>query len=87
MVVLRFAKNITLDQISVEVLRGRGELSNIELNEDVLTDVFDLPTWLSIKKAVCSRVSIKVAWTALKTTPVKIVSVFLIFFRFSIVIF
>ncbi|KRY53163.1 UHRF1-binding protein 1-like [Trichinella britovi] len=52
----RFAKNVSPDQISVEVLRGKGELYNIELNEDVLTDVLEFPSWIP--------------WTRLKTHPV-----------------
>ncbi|XP_003381981.1 conserved hypothetical protein [Trichinella spiralis] len=51
-----FAKNVSPDQISVEVLRGKGELYNIELNEDVLTDVLEFPSWIP--------------WTRLKTHPV-----------------
>ncbi|KRZ13110.1 UHRF1-binding protein 1-like [Trichinella zimbabwensis] len=66
----RFAKNVSPDQISVEVLRGKGELYNIELNEDVLTDVLEFPSWVRIQKAVCSRIIVKIPWTRLKTHPV-----------------
>ncbi|KRY32875.1 UHRF1-binding protein 1-like [Trichinella spiralis] len=65
-----FAKNVSPDQISVEVLRGKGELYNIELNEDVLTDVLEFPSWVRIQKAVCSRIIVKIPWTRLKTHPV-----------------
>uniref|UniRef100_A0A915ED67 Chorein N-terminal domain-containing protein n=1 Tax=Ditylenchus dipsaci TaxID=166011 RepID=A0A915ED67_9BILA len=47
----QFARNITPDQISLEVLSGRGELRNIELNEKVLTEKLELPPWLKICKA------------------------------------
>ncbi|KRZ61998.1 UHRF1-binding protein 1-like [Trichinella nativa] len=66
----KFAKNVSPDQISVEVLRGKGELYNIELNEDVLTDVLEFPSWVRIQKAVCSRIIVKIPWTRLKTHPV-----------------
>uniref|UniRef100_A0A5S6QN84 Chorein_N domain-containing protein n=1 Tax=Trichuris muris TaxID=70415 RepID=A0A5S6QN84_TRIMR len=66
----RFAKNITPDQISVEILRGKGELYNIELNENVLAEMLELPSWMRIGRAVCSRIIIKIPWTRLKTHPV-----------------
>ena len=56
----RFAKNLTSDKINISSLKGEGELSNLELNEDVLTNLLELPTWLRITKAVCNRVAIKV---------------------------
>ncbi|KRX59509.1 UHRF1-binding protein 1-like [Trichinella sp. T9] len=65
-----FFENVSPDQISVEVLRGKGELYNIELNEDVLTDVLEFPSWVRIQKAVCSRIIVKIPWTRLKTHPV-----------------
>src|SRR3954451_22764627 len=68
-----FARNLTADQISLEVLRGNGELRNIQLNEQVLSERLELPPWLKIVKAVCSRIRVEVAWTKLKTTAVKLV--------------
>uniref|UniRef100_A0A0M3JZ66 Chorein_N domain-containing protein n=1 Tax=Anisakis simplex TaxID=6269 RepID=A0A0M3JZ66_ANISI len=53
-------------------LSGKGELKNIELNEVVLTEVLELPTWLRIKRAGCNRVAIKVPWTRLKSSPVQL---------------
>ena len=41
----RFARNLKPEQISVEVLRGKGELKNIVLNEDVLSEKLELPPW------------------------------------------
>ena len=35
----RFAKNLSHDQINVSTLKGEGELKNLELNEEVLTDL------------------------------------------------
>ncbi|MFH4983216.1 hypothetical protein AB6A40_009925 [Gnathostoma spinigerum] len=68
----KFARNITPDQIRVEILSGKGELKNIELNEVVLTEVLELPCWLRIKEAKCNRVAIKIPWTRLKSTPVQL---------------
>ncbi|KAI1725770.1 UHRF1-binding protein 1-like [Ditylenchus destructor] len=67
-----FARNLTPDQISVEVLRGKGELRNIELNEAVLTQKLELPPWLKIKRAICNKVTVKVPWTKLKSSPVEL---------------
>uniref|UniRef100_A0A0N5ABT9 Chorein_N domain-containing protein n=1 Tax=Syphacia muris TaxID=451379 RepID=A0A0N5ABT9_9BILA len=67
-----FARNITADQIDVKILSGKGELKNIELNELVLTEVLELPTWLQIRRAHCNSVIIIVPWTGLRTTPIKL---------------
>uniref|UniRef100_A0AAF5PGS6 Chorein_N domain-containing protein n=1 Tax=Wuchereria bancrofti TaxID=6293 RepID=A0AAF5PGS6_WUCBA len=68
----KFVRNITADQISVQILSGKGELKNIELNEIVLSEVLELPTWLRVKRAVCNRIAVKVPWTKLKSQPVKL---------------
>ncbi|CAG9533480.1 unnamed protein product [Cercopithifilaria johnstoni] len=68
----KFVRNITADQISVQILSGKGELKNIELNEIVLSEVLELPTWLRVKRAVCNRIAVKVPWTKLKSEPVKL---------------
>ena len=56
----RFTKNLSPDKIQISTLKGEGELSNLELDEMVLMDVMDLPTWMKLTKAFCNRVSIKV---------------------------
>uniref|UniRef100_A0A1I7V577 Chorein_N domain-containing protein n=1 Tax=Loa loa TaxID=7209 RepID=A0A1I7V577_LOALO len=68
----KFVRNITADQISVQILSGKGELKNIELNEIVLSEVLELPTWLRVKRAVCNRIAVKVPWTKLKSQPVQL---------------
>lgn len=82
----RYARNITPDQISVEILRGKSELKNIELNEEVLTDVLELPGWLMIKKATCNRVQVRVPWTRLKSSPIQLVCLYASIHSFSIFI-
>ncbi|KAI6177316.1 hypothetical protein M3Y97_00893400 [Aphelenchoides bicaudatus] len=67
-----FARNITPNQISVEVLRGKGELRNIILNEDVLSEKLELPPWLRIKHASCNRVTVKIPWMELNKKPVEL---------------
>uniref|UniRef100_A0A183CWG1 Chorein_N domain-containing protein n=1 Tax=Gongylonema pulchrum TaxID=637853 RepID=A0A183CWG1_9BILA len=47
-------------------------LKNIELNEVVLSEVLELPTWLRIKRAVCNKIAVKVPWTRLKSQPVQL---------------
>jgi hypothetical protein len=69
----RFAKNVRPEQISVEVLRGKGELHNIHLNEDVLADVLELPAWVHIDKAVCTKLAVNIPWTRLKSAPIQLV--------------
>ena len=64
----RFTKNLSPDKIHVSTLKGEGELSNLELDERVLTDLLDLPTWLRLTKAVCNRVAIKVKKRLIYTT-------------------
>lgn len=56
----RFAKNLSPDKIHISTLKGQGELSNLELDENVLTHVLDLPSWVMIKSASVNRVAIKV---------------------------
>ncbi|GAB6031805.1 hypothetical protein CHUAL_010207 [Chamberlinius hualienensis] len=66
----KFAKNLSIDQIDLSALQGRGELKDLELNEVVLMDLLELPSWLRLTKAVCNKVSIKIQWTKLKSVPV-----------------
>ncbi|ESO97583.1 hypothetical protein LOTGIDRAFT_104431 [Lottia gigantea] len=66
----KFTKNLSTDKISLSTLKGEGELSNLELDEHVLTELLDLPTWLNIKKATCNHVGIKIQWTKLKSQPI-----------------
>ncbi|XP_005099788.2 UHRF1-binding protein 1-like, partial [Aplysia californica] len=66
----KFTKNLSSDKINVSTFKGEGELSNLELNEDILTQLLELPTWLRITKAVCNRVAVKIQWTKLKSQPI-----------------
>lgn len=71
----RFAKNVSSDSVNVSTLKGEGELTNLELNEAVLTDLLELPIWLRITRALVNRVNLKIQWTKLKSVPIAVVSV------------
>ncbi|KAA8580243.1 hypothetical protein FQN60_005778 [Etheostoma spectabile] len=43
-----FAKNLSPDKINLSTLKGEGQLTNLELDEEVLQSLLDLPTWLAI---------------------------------------
>ncbi|XP_077994707.1 bridge-like lipid transfer protein family member 3B [Glandiceps talaboti] len=68
----KFAKNLSPDKINISTLKGEGELHNLELNEEVLMDLMDLPLWIVLTKAKCNKVSFKIPWTKIKTTPAHI---------------
>lgn len=57
----RFTKNLSPDKIQLSTLKGEGELTNLELDEKILMELMDLPTWLELNKAVCNKVNIKVS--------------------------
>ncbi|KYN07307.1 UHRF1-binding protein 1-like protein [Cyphomyrmex costatus] len=66
----RFTKNLSADKINLSTFKGEGELSNLELNETVLTDLLELPSWLRLTNAWCNKVSFRIQWTKLKSVPI-----------------
>lgn len=68
----KFAKNVSADSVNVSTLKGEGELNNLELNETVLTDLLELPTWLRIARAQVNKVNLKIQWTKLKNVPILV---------------
>ncbi|XP_071434559.1 bridge-like lipid transfer protein family member 3A isoform X1 [Pithys albifrons albifrons] len=66
----RFTKNLSPDKINLSTLKGQGQLTNLELDEEVLQNVLDLPTWLAITRVYCNKASIRIQWTKLKTHPI-----------------
>ncbi|XP_072336605.1 bridge-like lipid transfer protein family member 3A [Scyliorhinus torazame] len=66
----RFTKNLSPDKINVSTLKGEGQLTNLELDEEVLQNVLDLPTWLAITRVYCNKAAIRIQWTKLKTHPI-----------------
>ncbi|XP_016135466.1 plexin-C1-like [Sinocyclocheilus grahami] len=55
-----FAKNLSPDKINLSTLKGEGQLTNLELDEEVLQNMLDLPTWLAINKVFCNKATIRV---------------------------
>lgn len=66
----RFIKNLSADKINLSTFKGEGELSNLELDEIVLTDLLELPSWLRLTNAWCNKVSFRIQWTKLKSVPI-----------------
>lgn len=75
----RFVKNLSSDKITLSTLKGEGELCNLELEEEVLTELLALPTWMKLTHAHCNRVLIRIQWTKLKSVPIHLVSYFCIY--------
>uniref|UniRef100_A0ACB8FPR7 UHRF1-binding protein 1-like n=1 Tax=Sphaerodactylus townsendi TaxID=933632 RepID=A0ACB8FPR7_9SAUR len=69
---LWFTKNLSPDKINLSTLKGEGQLTNLELDEEVLQNMLDLPTWLAINKVFCNKASIRIPWTKLKTHPISL---------------
>uniref|UniRef100_H3BBF0 Bridge-like lipid transfer protein family member 3B n=1 Tax=Latimeria chalumnae TaxID=7897 RepID=H3BBF0_LATCH len=55
----RFTKNLSPDKINLSTLKGEGQLTNLELDEEVLQNMLDLPTWLAINKVFCNKATIR----------------------------
>uniref|UniRef100_A0A673IM59 UHRF1-binding protein 1-like n=1 Tax=Sinocyclocheilus rhinocerous TaxID=307959 RepID=A0A673IM59_9TELE len=70
--VKKFAKNLSPDKINLSTLKGEGQLTNLELDEEVLQNMLDLPTWLAINKVCCNKAAIRIPWTKLKTHPITL---------------
>uniref|UniRef100_H2TS65 Bridge-like lipid transfer protein family member 3A n=1 Tax=Takifugu rubripes TaxID=31033 RepID=H2TS65_TAKRU len=69
-IALRFTKNLSPDKINLSTLKGEGQLSNLELDEEVLQNMLDLPTWLAVTRVYCNKAAIRIQWTKLKTSPI-----------------
>ncbi|XP_076181630.1 bridge-like lipid transfer protein family member 3B isoform X2 [Ptiloglossa arizonensis] len=66
----RFTKNLSVDKINLSTFKGEGELTNLELDETVLTDLLELPSWLRLTNAWCNKVSFRIQWTKLRSVPI-----------------
>ncbi|KAG8450997.1 hypothetical protein GDO86_003324 [Hymenochirus boettgeri] len=66
----RFTKNLTPEQINLSSLRGEGQLTDLQLDEEAIQNMLDLPTWLAITRVYCNRAAIRIQWTKLKTHPI-----------------
>ena len=72
-VYFRFTKNLSADKINLSTFKGEGELTNLELDEIVLTDLLELPSWLRLTSAWCNKVTFRIQWTKLKSVPIFLV--------------
>ncbi|OQV15899.1 UHRF1-binding protein 1-like [Hypsibius exemplaris] len=70
-VLSRFAKDVDANQIKFSSL-SQANLSDLVLNEEVLSNVLELPVWIKLSRAVCNRVSIQIPWTHLNSQPIRI---------------
>ncbi len=76
MIALTTYRIVLTSQVGPDALsRGHVALNFpfLELREDVLQDMLELPEYFCIEKASCSAVHAKVSWTKLKSTPVQLV--------------
>lgn len=69
-----YIKNLSSDKINISTFRGEGELSNLELDENVLTELLELPLWLRLTSGWCNHVSFRISWTKLGSVPITLVS-------------
>uniref|UniRef100_A0A182SJS4 Chorein_N domain-containing protein n=1 Tax=Anopheles maculatus TaxID=74869 RepID=A0A182SJS4_9DIPT len=67
-----YTKNLSPDKVNLSAFRGEGELSNLQLDENVLTELLELPAWLRLTSAWCNHVSFRISWTKLKSTPIML---------------
>uniref|UniRef100_A0A8C5LXW3 Bridge-like lipid transfer protein family member 3A n=1 Tax=Leptobrachium leishanense TaxID=445787 RepID=A0A8C5LXW3_9ANUR len=68
----RFTKNLSPEQINLSTLRGEGQLTDLQLDEEVLQNMLDLPTWLAVTRVYCNQAAIRIQWTKLKTQPIRL---------------
>lgn len=73
----RYTKNLSPDKVNLSTFKGEGELTNLQLDENVLTDLLELPNWLRLTSAWCNQVSFRISWTKLKSVPITLVSCFI----------
>uniref|UniRef100_A0A672NJX1 UHRF1-binding protein 1-like n=1 Tax=Sinocyclocheilus grahami TaxID=75366 RepID=A0A672NJX1_SINGR len=69
---IQHLQNLSPDKINLSTLKGEGQLTNLELDEEVLQNMLDLPTWLAINKVCCNKAAIRIPWTKLKTHPITL---------------
>lgn len=74
MIYFRFTKDLTTDQFNFSTLKGEGKLTNLALEETVLTDLLELPSWLKLTSAVCNQVEFRIQWAKLKSVPIHLVN-------------
>ncbi|KAG8230509.1 hypothetical protein J437_LFUL010029, partial [Ladona fulva] len=66
----RFTKNLSADRINLSTFKGEGELTDLELDENVITDLLELPSWLRLTRAWCNKVSFRIQLRKLRSVPI-----------------
>lgn len=66
----RYTKNLSSDKINISTFKGEGELTNLQLDENVLTELLELPSWLRLTSAWCNHITFKISWAKLKSVPI-----------------
>lgn len=69
----RFTKGLKEEDINLSTFKGEGELTSLELDENALMDVLDVPYWIRITSAKCDRVFFQVPFMAIKKVPMSLV--------------
>mgnify|MGYP001028953028 CR=1 FL=1 len=49
-------------------------LFEVQVDEKVLAEVLELPAWMHIDSALCTRVAVNVPWTRLKSASLQLVN-------------
>lgn len=70
----RFTKGLKEEDINLSTFKGEGELTSLELDENALMDVLDVPYWVRITSAKCDRVFFQVPFMAIKKVPMSLVN-------------
>ncbi|KAL7045426.1 hypothetical protein ACKWTF_002228 [Chironomus riparius] len=68
----RYTKNLSSDKINISTFKGEGELTNLQLDENVLTELLELPSWLKLTSAWCNHISFRISWAKLKSVPITL---------------
>ncbi|GAM26277.1 hypothetical protein SAMD00019534_094520 [Acytostelium subglobosum LB1] len=65
-----FIKNFTPDNFSLSLLKGEGQLVDLQLNENVIQELLLLPPQLRVTLARCDTLTARVPWTSYKKEPI-----------------
>eukprot|EP01133_Synstelium_polycarpum_P004013 gene4013-4648_t len=65
-----FIKNFKSDNFSLSLLKGEGQLVDLDLNENVIQELLLLPPQLRVISATCDTLVAKVPWTSYKKEPI-----------------
>lgn len=47
-------------------------MTNLQLDENVLTELLELPSWLKLTSAWCNHISFRISWAKLKSVPITL---------------